>query len=72
MKQNTTISKHFTKPTVYTHTTTGTIFSADVWINDGQMIFQYKPGTYLQKLSLLKIMCMGDRAIFSKVNIKVG
>ena len=31
LKQNTAISKHFTKPTyVYTRTTSGTIFSADV------------------------------------------
>ena len=38
--KNTAISKHFTKPTVYTHITSGTIFSADVWINGGQVIFQ--------------------------------
>ena len=47
IKQNTAISKHFTKPTVYTRTSSGTIFSADVWINDSQVFFQYKPGAYL-------------------------
>ena len=35
------------KPTVYTRTTSGTILSADVWINGGQVIFQYKPCAYL-------------------------
>ena len=31
---------------MYTRTTSGTnlIFSADVWISDDQVIFQYKPG----------------------------
>ena len=29
---------------VYNRTTSGTIFSADVWISGGQVIFQYKPG----------------------------
>ena len=45
--QNTAISKHFTKPIVYTRTTSGTIFSADVWISGGQVIFQCKPGANL-------------------------
>ena len=41
------ISKHFTKPAQCICTTSGTIFRADVWINGGQVIFQYKPGAYL-------------------------
>ena len=32
---------------VYTRTTSGTIFSADVWISGYQVIFQYKPGAYI-------------------------
>ena len=47
MKQNTAISKQFTKPTVYIRTTSGTIFSADVLISGGQVIFQYNPGAPL-------------------------
>ena len=57
IKQNSAISKHFTKPhCVHSYnqwnyfqcgTTSGTIFSADVWINGGQVNFQYKPGAYL-------------------------
>ena len=47
MKQNTAISNHFTKPTVFTRTISGTIFNTDVWINGGQVIFQFKPGEYL-------------------------
>ena len=43
--QNTAISKHFTKSVEYTLTTSGTIFSTDIWINQG--IFQYKPGACL-------------------------
>ena len=44
IQNNTAISKHFTKstvydPPVYDRTTSGTIFSADVWINGGQLIF---------------------------------
>ena len=31
----------------YTRTTNGTIFSADVWINGSQVIFQCKRGAYL-------------------------
>ena len=58
MKQNTAISKHLAKPTVYTLTTSGTIFSVDVCINGSQVIFQYKPGVYLKKLSLLKSICL--------------
>ena len=42
IKQNTAISKHFTQSIVYTRTTNGTIFSADVWISGGQVSFQYK------------------------------
>ena len=42
--QNSAISKHFTKPTVYIRTTSGTIFSADVCISGGHVIFQYKSG----------------------------
>ena len=53
IKQNTAISKHFTKPKGYTRTTSGTIFRADVQISGGQVILQYKPGAYLQNLSLL-------------------
>ena len=45
IKQNTAISKHFTH-SVY-RTTSGTIFSMDVWISGSQVIFQYKPGAYL-------------------------
>ena len=30
--------------------------NADVWISGGQAILQYKPGAYLKKLSLLKIL----------------
>ena len=41
---------------MYTRTTSGTSYSADVWISGGHVIFQYKPGTYLSKLSLLKIV----------------
>ena len=37
-----------------TRTTSGTIFSADLLISGGHVIFQYKPGAYLLKLSLLK------------------
>ena len=48
--------KAFYKTHVYTRTTSGTILSVDVWINGGQVIFQYKPGAYLSKVSLLKIM----------------
>ena len=36
------ISKLFTKPAEYTRTTSGTIFSANVWISGGQVIFQHK------------------------------
>ena len=46
-EQNTAISKHFTKPAEYTRTISGIIFSADVWISGGQVIFQCKPGAYL-------------------------
>ena len=46
-EQNTAISKHFTKPADYFRTTSGTIFSADVLISGGQVIFQYKPGAHL-------------------------
>ena len=43
--KNTALSKHFTKPAEYTSILAcGTIFIADVWISDGQVIFQYKPG----------------------------
>ena len=38
--QNTAITKHFTKATVYTRKPSGTIFCSDVWINGGQVIFQ--------------------------------
>ena len=31
------ISKHFTEPMVYTRTTSGAIFSADVWIKGGEV-----------------------------------
>ena len=37
-KQDTAITKHFSKPQ-YTHTNCGTIFSADIWKSDGQVIF---------------------------------
>ena len=37
--QNTAISKHFTKSAEDTDTTSGTIFSADVWISGRQVIF---------------------------------
>ena len=47
-EQNTAISKHFTKPAEYIRKTSGTIFSADVQISGGQMIFQYKPGCILK------------------------
>ena len=46
-EQNTAVSKHFIKSAEYTRTTCGTIFSANVWISGGQVIFQYKPGAYL-------------------------
>ena len=42
-EQNTAISKHFTKLGKYTSTTSGTIFSVDVLIRGGQVIFHYKP-----------------------------
>ena len=32
---------------MYTCTTYGTIFIADVWISSGQGISHYKPGVYL-------------------------
>ena len=41
--QDTAISKHFTKSAEYSRTTSGTIFSADVGICGGQVIFQNKP-----------------------------
>ena len=41
-KQNTAISKRFTKPAEYTRTTSGAIFIAYVWICGGQVIFHYK------------------------------
>ena len=47
------VKAFITKPTVYTHTTNGTIFSAAVWRSGGHMIYQYNPGAYLKKLSLL-------------------
>ena len=37
---------HFVKPMMYTRATIGTIFSAVVWINGGQVNFQYKPGAF--------------------------
>ena len=40
----TALSKYFTKSAEYTSTTSGTIFSVDVWISGSQVIFQYKPG----------------------------
>ena len=46
LNQNTAISKHFTQPTGYTRTSSGTIFRANVWISGGQVIFQYKHGAY--------------------------
>ena len=46
-EQNTAISRHLNKPAEVTRTTSGTIFSADVWISGGQVIFHYKPGGYL-------------------------
>ena len=46
-EQNTGISNHFTKFVEHTRTASGTIFSADVWISGGQVIFHYKPGAYL-------------------------
>ena len=39
-EQNTAILKHFTKRAQYIHTTSGTIFSADVYISGDQVIFQ--------------------------------
>ena len=36
-EQNTAISKQFTKPAEYTHTTSGTILCADVWISGSQV-----------------------------------
>ena len=41
-EQNTAISKHFTKLAEYTHTTSRTIFIADLWISCSQVIFHYK------------------------------
>ena len=38
-EQNATISKHCTNSAEYTRTTSGTIFSAVVWISGGQVIF---------------------------------
>ena len=42
---------------VFILVTRGTIFSANVWINGGQVIFQYKPCACLLMLSLLKMRC---------------
>ena len=47
--QNTAKPKQFTNSTVNIRTTSGTIFSADVRIRGGQVIFQYKLGAYLLK-----------------------
>ena len=38
--------KAFYKPMVYTHTTSGNIFSANVWISGSEVIFQYKPAAF--------------------------
>ena len=36
------ISRHFIKPVEYTHTTSGTIFIADVWISGQVILTHYK------------------------------
>ena len=43
------------------HTTSGVIFSADVWVSGGQVIFQYKPGS---KNTQKEQQCIFKRIIF--------
>ena len=50
-EQNNAISKHFTRPMVYTRTNSGTIFSMDVWISGCQVIFSLQNLVYTFKAS---------------------
>ena len=59
-EHNTAIYQHFT---TLRSTTFGTIFSADVWINGGQVIFHYKTWCILveafaSKNNFCKLICL--------------
>ena len=58
-EQNTELSKHFTIPAENTCTTSGTIFSADVWISGGRDFS-------------IQTWCIPLEAFASKKSVRIG